>query len=69
MSNTAPERKILARAKPHSGNVRKDMGRTRQEDVRIEQRRQQVADFYVKGSTQSQISRELGVSHRPYRPI
>jgi len=38
------------------------MGRTRQEDVRIEQRRQQVADFYVKGSTQSQISRELGVS-------
>lgn len=38
------------------------MGRTRQEDVRIEQRRQQVGDLYVKGSTQSQIARELGVS-------
>jgi predicted transcriptional regulator len=38
------------------------MGRTRQEDVRIEQRRQQVGEFYVKGSTQSQMARELGVS-------
>ena len=38
------------------------MGRTVQEKLRIEQRRQQVADFYVKGSTQSQIARELRVS-------
>ncbi len=38
------------------------MGRTLQEDVRIEQRRQQVADLYVKGSTQSQIARHLGVA-------
>ena len=38
------------------------MGRTLQEDVRIEQRRQQVADLYVKGSTQSQIARGLGVA-------
>jgi DNA-binding NarL/FixJ family response regulator len=38
------------------------MGRTRQEDVRIEQRRRQVGEFYVKGSTQSQIARETGVS-------
>jgi len=38
------------------------MGRTRQEDVWIEQRRQQVGELYVKGSTQSQIARELGVA-------
>ncbi len=38
------------------------MGRTPQEKVRIEQRRQQVSDVYVKGSTQSQIARHLGVA-------
>ena len=38
------------------------MGRTPQEKVRIEQRRQQLADLYVKGSTQSQIALQLGVA-------
>ncbi len=38
------------------------MGRTPQEDFRIEQRRQQVADLYLKGSTQAQIARQLGVA-------
>ena len=38
------------------------MGRTKQEIFRIEQRRQQVAELYVKGSTQSQIARQLGVA-------
>ena len=40
----------------------KDMGRTPQEKVRIEKRRQLVADMYVKGSTQSQIAHQLGIA-------
>ena len=38
------------------------MGRTPQEDVRIEQRRQQVAELYLTGWTQAAIARELSVS-------
>ena len=38
------------------------MGRTPRENVRVEQRRQQVAERYVKGQTQSSIARELAVS-------
>lgn len=38
------------------------MGRTKQEDFRIEQRRQQVAEFYLKGSTQAQIACQLGAA-------
>ena len=38
------------------------MGRTPQEDVQIEKRRQQVAELYLRGSTQAQIARDLGVT-------
>ena len=38
------------------------MGRTLREDVRIEQRRQQVADLYLRSWTQAAIARELAVS-------
>ena len=38
------------------------MGRTKRESVRMEQRRQQVAELYLKGSSQMQIARQLGVS-------
>jgi predicted transcriptional regulator len=38
------------------------VGRTPQEDVRIEQRRQQAAELYLKGTTQAEIARELNVS-------
>ncbi len=42
--------------------MRTDLGRTPRENVRIEQRGQQVADLYVKGSTQAQIARQLGMA-------
>ncbi|MHC4403967.1 MAG: terminase gpP N-terminus-related DNA-binding protein [Planctomycetota bacterium] len=38
------------------------MGRTPQEDLRIEQRRQQVAELYLQGWSQAAIARELSVS-------
>jgi predicted transcriptional regulator len=38
------------------------MGRTPQEDLQIERRRQQVAEFYLTGQTQAAIARELNVS-------
>jgi predicted transcriptional regulator len=38
------------------------MGRSRQEDVHIEQRRRQIATLYLKGTPQAEIARELGVS-------
>ena len=38
------------------------MGRTVQEKLQIEQRRQEVGGLYLKGSTQAQIARELGVA-------
>ena len=38
------------------------MGRTPQEETRIQHRRKQVADLHEKGSTQAAIARELDVS-------
>ena len=38
------------------------MGRNTSETVRIEQRRRQVSDLYLKGRTQVQIAEKLGVS-------
>ncbi len=38
------------------------MGRTPQEDTRIQHRRKQVADLHAEGSTQAAIARELDVS-------
>ena len=38
------------------------MGRTPQEDVRIEHRRTQVTELYLKGWTQAAIAKKLGVS-------
>ena len=55
-------------AGPGNGNAslreseNQTMGRTVQEKLQIEQRRQEVGGLYLKGSTQAQIARELGVS-------
>lgn len=38
------------------------MGRTPQEELKIQQRRQQIADLYLKGQTQSAIAQALAVS-------
>ena len=38
------------------------MGRTPRESVRIEQRRQQVAERFLKGAAQAAIARALSVS-------
>ena len=38
------------------------MGRTPQEETKIQHRRKQVVDLHANGSTQTAIARELGVS-------